>query len=295
MGSARFYAEEAPPRRVCVDAFFMDEVPVTNADFAAFVAATGHVTVAEQPVRAEDYPGLAPELALAGSAVFMADTGQQSTNPTPWWHFRPGACWHHPNGPESTLGGLGLHPVVHVAHADALAYARWAGKALPTEAEWEFAARSSLHDADYAWGDELAPAGAMLANYWQGPFPHVNERLDGWEGTSPVRSFAPNSYGLYDLIGNVWEWTDDWWSLPSAQPANLKTCCAPRNPRGGGELESLDPQVPARMPRKVIKGGSYLCAENYCRRYRPAARHPQAWDSPTSHIGFRCVLRQHTG
>jgi sulfatase modifying factor 1 len=287
MGSARFYPEEAPPRRVRVDAFLMDEVPVTNAAFAAFVAATGHLTVAETPLRAEDYPGLAPELAVAGSAVF--DVGAAARGHVPQWHFVAGADWRHPLGPQSNLEGLDDHPVVHVAHADALVYARWAGKELPTEAQWECAARGGLDDADYAWGDELAPAGAMLANYWQGPFPDRNDRLDGWERTSPVRSFAANPFGLHDLIGNVWEWTEDWWSLPVAGTAPVKACCIPANPRGGPETGSLDPLQATRVPRKVIKGGSHLCAENFCRRYRPAARHPQAIDSPTSHIGFRCV------
>ncbi len=288
MGSGRFYPEEAPPRRVRVDAFLMDEVPVTNAAFAAFVAATGHVTVAETPLRPEDYPGLAPELAVAGSAVF--DVAAASQGQVPQWQFIAGASWRHPLGPASDLAGLSEHPVVHVAHADALAYAHWAGKVLPTEAQWECAARGGLDDADYAWGDELAPAGAMLANYWQGPFPHRNDRLDGWERTSPVRSFAANAFGLHDLIGNVWEWTEDWWSLPAPGAAPVKSCCIPQNPRGGMETASLDPLQATRMPRKVIKGGSHLCAENFCQRYRPAARHPQAVDSPTSHIGFRCVM-----
>lgn len=292
MGSARFYPEESPPRQVRVDTFLMDEAPVTNAQFAAFVAATGHVTVAETPLRAEDYPGLAPEMAAAGSAVFdPSAAGDGPARGAHWWQFRAGACWHRPRGPGSSLDGLEAHPVVHVAHADALAFARWAGKALATEAEWECAARGGLEDADYAWGDTLAPAGAMLANYWQGTFPYVNEQLDGWGATSPVRSFPANAFGLYDLIGNVWEWTDDWWSLPAATQDPSKACCVPRNPRGGAEVESLDPLLAARVPRKVIKGGSYLCAENYCRRYRPAARHPQAWDSPTGHIGFRCIVR----
>ncbi len=288
MGSGRFYPEEAPPRRVQVDAFLMDEVPVTNAAFAAFVAATGYVSVAESPLRPEDYPGLAPELAVAGSAVF--DVAAASRGEVPQWQFVAGASWRHPLGPASDLAGLAEHPVVHVAHADALAYAHWADKALPTEAQWECAARSGLDDADYAWGEELAPAGGMLANYWQGPFPHRNDRLDGWERTSPVRSFAANTFGLHDLIGNVWEWTNDWWSLQIASEAPVKSCCIPRNPRGGPETGSLDPLQATRVPRKVIKGGSHLCAENFCRRYRPAARHPQAVDSPTSHIGFRCVV-----
>jgi sulfatase modifying factor 1 len=298
MGSERFYPEEAPARRVRVGAFFMDEAPVTNAAFATFVAATGYVTVAETAPREDDYPGIAAEFARAGSAVFDIDAAAGVHGKAPWWQFRAAASWRHPLGTGSGLEGLAEHPVVHVAYADALAYAVWAGKALPTEAEWEFAARSALEGADYAWGDELAPGGALLANYWQGEFPYVNERVDGWKRTSPVRSYPANAYGLFDLIDNVWEWTTDWWSLPPAAPpvpAALKSCCVPRNPRGGQEHASLDPVLAARIPRKVIKGGSHLCAQNYCQRYRPAARHPQAVDSTTSHIGFRCVMRWNAG
>lgn len=300
MGSQRFYPEEAPVRRVRVDGFLMDEVPVTNAAFAAFIAATGHVTVAESVPRMEDYPGMAAEFAVAGSAVFdththtKTDTKAGPDGIAPSWQFRPGTSWRHPLGPESSLQGLAEHPVVHVAHADALAYAQWVGKALPTEAEWELAARGGLEGADYAWGDELAPAGAMLANYWQGHFPYANDRLDGWYRTSPVASYAANGYGLFDLIGNVWEWTTDWWSMPVAAAAAHKSCCIPHNPRGGEEHASLDPVLAVRIPRKVIKGGSHLCAANYCQRYRPAARHPQAIDSTTGHIGFRCVVRPDT-
>lgn len=279
MGSTRFYPEEAPLRPAEVAAFWMDAVPVTNAAFAAFVAATGHVTAAEVAPRPEDYPGLDPALACAGSAVFDNTlSGLQDGHPDSWWVYRPGACWRHPLGPGSDLQGLEDHPVVHVAYADAQAYARWAGKALPTEAEWEFAARGGLEGADYAWGSELAPGGAMLANYWQGFFPFRNELHDGWARTSPVRHFPANAYGLHDLIGNVWEWTADAWSLPRAPGA--ASCCGAAMAQG----------TPA-LRQQVIKGGSHLCAENYCRRYRPAARHPQPVDTGTSHIGFRCVLR----
>ncbi|WP_448665139.1 formylglycine-generating enzyme family protein [Sphingomonas sp. CJ20] len=298
MGSERFYPEEAPVRRVRVDPFWIDETPVTNDQFAAFVAATGHVTLAEIAPDPADYPGLLPELAQAGSLVFEKTAGPVPMHDvTQWWLYLFGADWRHPTGPESTLAGLGDHPVVHIAHADALAYARWAGKALPTEAEWEFAARGGLEDADYAWGDALAPGGAMLANYWQGAFPHANSLLDGWERTSPVRSYPPNGYGLYDMIANVWEWTDDWWSLPEGGANKGQgSCCIPANPRGGSEAASIDPAAQALgTGRKVLKGGSHLCAESYCQRYRPAARHPQPIDTSTSHVGFRCVVRGAAG
>lgn len=297
MGSARFYPEEAPVRTVRVDPFWIDETPVTNAQFAAFVAATGHVTFAEIAPDPADYPGLDPALALAGSLVFEKTAGPVDMDDfSQWWAFRPGADWRHPLGPGSALDGLDDHPVVHVAYADAEAYARWAGKSLPTEAEWEFAARSGA-DSDYAWGDELAPGGAMLANYWQGRFPYANTLLDGFERTSPVRHYPPNGYGLHDMIGNVWEWTSDWFALPGAgdrKPVKKQAgaCCAIPNPRGGRERDSYDPCTPqVRIPRKVLKGGSHLCAESYCQRYRPAARHPQPVDSTTTHIGFRCVVR----
>jgi sulfatase modifying factor 1 len=184
------------------------------------------------------------------------------------------------------------HPVVHVAYCDAEAYAKWAGKELPTEAEWELAARGGLDDAEFAWGDEFTPAGRQMANTWQGAFPHQNLKTDGYERTSPVRTFPPNGYGLYDMIGNVWEWTTDWYA-PRHDADAVKACCIPQNPRGGREEASYDPCQPEiRIPRKVLKGGSHLCAPNYCRRYRPAARHAEPVDTSTSHVGFRCVVRQ---
>lgn len=292
MGSDRFYPEEAPARRVRVDPFFIDEAPVTNADFARFVAATGHVTCAEIAPDPKDYPGMLPELAHAGSAVFTrTDRPVDTRDPSQWWRFVLGADWRHPCGPDSSIDGLDDHPVVHVACADAEAYARWAGKALPTEAEWEFAARGGLEDADYAWGDELAPDGRMMANYWQGLFPYANTLDDGWERTSPIRSFPPNGYGLHDMIGNVWEWTSDWYAPPKIERKAKGSCCIPANPRGARRHDSFDPQSPARIPRRVLKGGSHLCAPSYCQRYRPAARHPEAIDTSTSHIGFRCIIR----
>lgn len=295
MGSERFYPEEAPVRQVRVNEFLIDEVPVTNAAFAAFVQSTGYVTLAERkPDPAAFPPGSWEHVAVAGSIVFddslLSSKSRHGANPGQWWFFRPGADWRRPMGPGSSIDGLLDHPVVHVAHEDAEAYAHWAGKSLPTEAEWECAARGGLEGAEYAWGNELAPHGAMLANYWQGAFPYENLMLDGWARTSPVRSFPPNGYGLYDTIGNVWEWTSDWWALPihGKQPGS---CCVPLNPKGGAESGSYEPGVGVLIPRKVIKGGSHLCAANYCQRYRPAARHPQAIDSSTSHIGFRCVVR----
>jgi formylglycine-generating enzyme required for sulfatase activity len=208
-----------------------------------------------------------------------------------WWHFRIGACWRAPLGPGSSIEGIEDHPVVHVAHADAEAYAAWAGKALPTEAEWEFAARGGLDGAAYAWGDELAPGGVPQANTWQGLFPFANQLTDGYLRTSPVRTYAANGYGLYDMIGNVWEWTADWFAQPKLERKAKGSCCVPANPRGGNRGGSIVKGDPAHMPRKVLKGGSHLCAENYCRRYRPAARYAQPIDTTTGHVGFRCVRR----
>ncbi|WP_041391048.1 formylglycine-generating enzyme family protein [Sphingobium chlorophenolicum] len=292
MGSDHHYPEEGPARRVRVDGFWMDESPVTNEQFASFVKATGWVTLAETAPNPSDYPGILPEMIQAGSLCFTSPPGPVSLNDfTQWWSFRFGACWRAPEGPGSTLAGREDHPVVHVTHADAQAYAAWAGKALPTEAEWEFAARGGLEGEAYAWGSELAPAGEMRANYWQGTFPWENLATDGFEGTSPVRIFPANGHGLFDMIGNVWEWTDDWYS--DAPPGKKSgDCCIPANPRGALERESVDPCQPdIQIGRKVLKGGSHLCAANYCERYRPAARYAQPVDTSTCHVGFRCVKR----
>jgi formylglycine-generating enzyme required for sulfatase activity len=292
MGSNDHYDEEKPVHRVRVRAFDMDAGPVTNAEFRAFVEATGHVTFAEIAPRAEDYPGALPEMLKAGSLVFTPPAGPVDLRQwSQWWQFMFAADWRRPYGPGSTIDGLDDHPVVHVAYSDAEAYAAWAGKSLPTEAEWEFAARGGLADMEFAWGREFTPGGKHMANTWQGDFPHDNNNIDRHERTSPVGAFPPNGYGLHDMIGNVWEWTSDWY-VPRHPEDAPKACCVPVNPRGPREEESYDscqPQI--RIPRKVLKGGSHLCAPNYCRRYRPAARHPEPVDTSTSHVGFRCVVR----
>lgn len=292
MGSDHFYADEAPVRRVRVSAFSIDVAPVTNRQFAQFVQETGYITLAETPPDTADYPGMPAAMARAGSLVFAPQLGPANLAVPNWWQFCFGADWRHPQGPQSALEGLDDHPVVHISHQDALAYADWAGKSLPTEAEWEYAARGGRDGAEYAWGEELAPQGAMLANYWQGQFPHQNLALDGWEGTSPVGAFPANGFGLSDMIGNVWEWTQDWYRADRRFKKRKGSCCIPDNPRGAARGNSIDKSIPGvRIPRKVMKGGSYLCAENYCQRYRPAARYAQSVDTSTGHLGFRCVIR----
>jgi sulfatase modifying factor 1 len=292
MGSDKHYPEEAPAHRVHVDTFWIDRTPVTNRAFRKFVNATGYVTFAEIRPNPEDYPGALSRMLKPGSLVFdppkhpvdLRDWSQ-------WWRFKFGANWRRPCGARSTISGLDDHPVVHIAHRDAEAYARWVGKELPTEAEWEFAARGRLDDAEFAWGEEFTPGGHHMANTWQGVFPYQDLAADGYPRTSPVTAFPPNGYGLYDMIGNVWEWTADWYAQKHEADAQ-KACCIPHNPRGAPESASFDPCHPAiRIPRKVLKGGSHLCAPNYCRRYRPAARHAQPVDTSASHIGFRCVTR----
>ena len=292
MGSDRHYPEEAPAHRVSVGGFWMDRFQVTNESFKRFVTATGYVTVAQRLPDPADYPEAKPELLARGSTVFVQpDHPVDLRNQYNWWRYVAGADWRHPTGPGSTIRGLAKHPVVHVAWEDVEAYARWAGKELPTEAEWEFAARGGLEGAQYVWGDEFTPEGRYMANTWQGEFPIVNERLDGFGSTAPVGSFPPNGYGLHDMAGNVWEWTTDWFQ---DHDKIEHACCTISNPRGGARELSYDPgesELGIRIPRKVMKGGSHLCAPNYCRRYRPAARMPQAIDTSTSHLGFRCIVR----
>ncbi|HEX8055890.1 MAG TPA: formylglycine-generating enzyme family protein [Novosphingobium sp.] len=284
MGSNRHYPEERPERTAQVKGFWIDRTPVTNAQFADFVAATGYRTLAERAPEAADYPGALPEMLVPASLVFEKST--QPVDPrgpaTQWWTFVAGADWRHPYGPDSGIDNLLDHPVVHVALVDVEAYLVWAGASLPTEAEWEFAARGGLERAEFAWGDTFVPGGIHQANVWQGLFPYANTLDDGWLRTSPVGTYPANGHGLYDMIGNVWEWTADWWSF-SVEPG--RTCCSAARNR------SVDPADPAAIPRRVLKGGSHLCAPNYCRRYRPAARHPHPVDTSTSHVGFRCVIR----
>jgi formylglycine-generating enzyme len=292
MGSDIHYPEERPVHSMTLDAFRMDRHAVTNAKFADFVAATSYVTFAERPPDPALYPGAQPDLLVPGSAVFQ--TPAHSIRPSDlhdWWSYIPGATWRNPEGPGSTIDGRLNEPVVHVAFEDAIAYAVWAGKDLPTEAEWEFAARGGLDGATFAWGDDFTPNGQHMANTWQGEFPRQNLALDGFVGRAPVGSFPANGYGLYDMTGNVWQWTKDWYSA-SHLPDRAMPCCAPRNLQVEGKVPTSELTQPGTLAaNKVIKGGSYLCAPNYCRRYRPAARHPQAIDTTTSHIGFRCVLR----
>ena len=276
MGSNDFYAEERPVREVDVDGFWIDAYPVTASEYRRFVRASGYVTVAERPLDPVDYPDADPDLLVPGSLVFRKTRGPVPLDdPRHWWEYVPGATWKRPGGRGTTINGRDRHPVVHVAYEDAEAYASWAGKELPTEAEWECAARGGLEDAAFAWGDDQFPDGKPMANTWQGQFPWQDLKLDGYEGTSPVGSFPPNGYGLYDMTGNVWEWTSDWFAAHSADAP----CCAP------------EPLAGERFLRRVIKGGSHLCAPNYCLRYRPAARQGEAIDTATSHLGFRCVTR----
>lgn len=295
MGSDKFYPEEKPVYEVTVDGFWIDKYEVTNEEYRKFVDATGYVTVAERPLDPKAYPGADPKLLVPGALVFQKSKGPVNLNSYfNWWAWVPGTSWKHPKGPGSTLKGLERHPVVHVAYEDAEAYARWAGKELPTEAEWEYAARGGLEGKNFTWGDEDVQFTKPMANTWQGEFPYQNLMVDGYEGTAPVGSFAPNGYGLYDMAGNVWEWTSDWYVAHLDESANkVKTCCTSHvNPRVVSPEQSYDPCQPQiKIPRKVLKGGSHLCAPNYCLRYRPAARQPQMIDTGMNHLGFRCIVR----
>ena len=274
MGSEAHYPEERPIRRARVDSFWMDAHLVTNAEFAEFVRATGHLTVAERAPDPAAYPGVDASLLVPGSLLFVPPPRPVPLHdPRAWWSYVPGASWKTPRGPGSSLAGRWDHPVVHVAFADALAYAQWAGKDLPTEAEWERAARGGTERAPFAWGDELEPNGRAMANTWRGAFPWRDIKPTDERGTTRVSAFPSNAYGLYDMIGNVWEWTKDDYAEPGA-----RTCCG----AGAARQEAAS---------KVVKGGSYLCSPDHCARYRPAARQPQTPDTSSCHIGFRCVAR----
>lgn len=296
MGSNDHYAEEAPAHVVEVGAFAIARHQVTNRQFARFVAATGYVTVAERPLDPADFPSAPIQNLVPGSLVFTPTPGPVDLRHlSQWWTWTPGACWHRPEGPSSDIRDRLDHPVVHIAHEDAVAFATWAGAVLPTEAQWEYAARGGLEGARFTWGDEARPGGRVMANTWDGPdFPWRSTGESGWLRTSPVGSFPPNGFGLFDMAGNVWEWTDDWWADRHPEVAPI-SCCGPANdvrtePRGGDEAGSLDPAQPQfATPRKVVKGGSHLCADTYCLRYRPAARRPQTIDTGMSHVGFRCA------
>ncbi len=287
MGCDDEYDDEKPARPVTVGDFWIDETTVTNAQFARFVAETGYVTFAETPPNPFDYPGIKPENLTAGSVVFTPADEPVVLKEFNWWAYKSGACWRSPLGAGSDLAGLEDHPVVHIVHADAAAYAAWARKSLPTEAEWEYAARGGLEGARYAWGEEFIPGGVRMANTWEGEFPWRNDAPADQKRTSPVRSFPANGLGLYDMIGNTWEWTDDWY----VAQREAASCCG-KGLRSATAAESLDPALSPTIPRKVLKGGSHLCAESYCRRFRPAARWAQPIDTSTSHVGFRCVVRR---
>ena len=335
IGSDSHYPEERPAHEIEVEGFWMDISPVTNAQFAVFVEETGHVTTAELPPDQADYPDVPPERLVAGSAVFVAPTEPVDLSHATWWQYVPGADWRHPNGPDSTIKGLDHHPVVHIANADALAYAAWANKQLPTEAQWEHAARGGLEGATYPWGDQLTPNGHRMANYWHGTFPWHNLKPHPPSPT-PAGTYPPNPYGLYDMCGSVWEWTCNIWEprhnpikpqqtqknpasilqLANISPKDTKhpqetndqtppsqnaagsqpPCCAPTARSDTALRPDALPHAPqAAAPQQpavhVIKGGSFLCSENYCTRYRPAARFPQSADTSTNHLGFRCILR----
>ncbi|MEM8638236.1 MAG: formylglycine-generating enzyme family protein [Cyanobacteria bacterium P01_G01_bin.54] len=281
IGSDTHYPSEQSAADVTVEPFCMARHEVTNGEFRAFVEATGYQTIAEQPLPAEQFASLSEAERQPGSLVFQPPSeGIEQVAYLSWWHWVPGANWQHPYGPESEIAGQDNHPVVHIAYDDAIAYAQWQGQALPTEAQWEHAARGGLVDQDFAWGEAYS---AQKANTWQGIFPFVNTKEDGYLGTAPVESYAANGYGLYDITGNVWEWTADWYQEGHGGMAHTL------NPSGPAQAASFDPKKPQERALHVIKGGSHLCARNYCSRYRPAARESQAPDTGTTHIGFRLI------
>jgi formylglycine-generating enzyme required for sulfatase activity len=275
-----------PVHRVAIEGFWMDRTPVTNADFERFVAATGYVTVAERPLDPKDFPGVPPDKLVPGSAVFKP-TGDAVPldNPLRWWQYTPGASWKHPEGPGSDVRERAKHPVVHVAFEDAAAYAAWAGKRLPTEAEFEFAARGGLDRNLFPWGNELTPGNKAVANTWQGRFPAKDQGEDGYLGTSPVMAFPANGFGLYDMGGNVWQWTADWYR-PDYYALLASAGDIAKNPQG--PKDSFDPQEPDAMKR-VTRGGSYLCTDQYCARYLVGSRGKSEVGSGASNLGFRLV------
>jgi formylglycine-generating enzyme required for sulfatase activity len=277
-----------PIHRVYVDGFFMDKTDVTNAEFAKFVKATGYVTVAERKPRQEDYPSAPPENLVAGSVVFAPpDHPVPLTDHFQWWSYVRGADWRHPEGPTSSIKGKDAYPVVQVAYEDALAYAKWAGKRLPTEAEWEFAARGGLSGKPFAWGDDFRPNGKWMANTHQGHFPNHDTGEDGFVGLAPVAKYPPNQYGLYDMAGNVWQWTTDWYR-PDYYKQLAQNGSVARNPQG--PETPFDPAEP-REPKKVHRGGSYLCTDQYCSRYIVGTRGKGEVSTGTNHLGFRCVMK----
>ena len=286
MGSAEFSPEETPVHERTVAAFEIDVHPVTNEQFTAFVDATGYVTVAERELDPADFPGADPADLVPGALVFTPTDGPVDLGDwRQWWRWVPGASWRHPFGPGSSVDDRPTHPVVQVSFADAAAYAEWAGKRLPTEAEFEFAARGGLEGARFAWGDEERPDGRLMVNRWRGSFPYRNTGAEGWVGTSPVMTFPANGFGLFDVTGNVWEWTTDYYSprhaVPGADPVDAGARV--------NLLAAASAEPGSAVPRRVVKGGSHLCSPDYCLRYRPAARSPQAEDTATTHIGFRCA------
>lgn len=290
MGSDRDYPEERPTHRVSVGGFWIDRMPVTNARFARFVAATQYSTTAEKSLYAASVDGAPAGTSFTGSLVFAKPAPHSPASHC--WQLVVGADWQHPLGPDSSIETRAHHPVVHISYEDAVAFATWDGKDLPTEAEWECAARGGLDGAAYAWGNEWTPGGRLQANTWQGEFPWLNRCEDGWERTSPVDAFPPNGYGVYDMIGNTWEWTSDWFQ-PRHAPEDGRGHRIPHNPTGGAEVTSYNPDLPTfRIPRKVLKGGSYLSAPNHGRRYRPAARIPEGIDGSACHVGLQCIVRR---